>query len=359
MFLYKRAGRRRELGLGSVRDVSRARAREVAAAYKQALARGRDPLTLKNTAKALSFGEAADQFIESMSPQWRNPKHVAQWKMTLREYAGPIRHIGLEDISTEDVLRVLKPIWTTKAETASRVRGRIEAVLNWASAKKLRSGENPARWRGHLDQLLPKRQRLSRGHHAAIAIDDLPDFMERLAASSAVSARGLEFLILAAARTSEVIGARWSEIDFERRLWTVPPERMKAAREHRVPLSERALAILADMAAARCSEFVFPGEKPGKPLSIMAFDMTLRRIGVSATVHGFRSTFRDWASERTSFPHEVCEMALAHGIPNKSEAAYRRGDLLAKRGQLMAAWARFCASVIDDNTVVEMHGRQT
>src|SRR3954454_12426643 len=186
VFLYKRAGRRREMGLGSVADVSLARARGVAASYRQALAEGRDPLTLKNTAKALSFGEAADQFIESMSPQWRNPKHVAQWKMTLREYAGPIRQIGLEDISTEDILRVLRPIWTTKSETASRVRGRVEAVLNWASAKKLRSGENPARWRGHLDQLLPKRQRLSRGHHAAMAIDDLPDFMKRLAASSAV-----------------------------------------------------------------------------------------------------------------------------------------------------------------------------
>jgi integrase len=246
-----------------------------------------------------------------MSPQWRNPKHVAQWKMTLREYAGPIRHIGLENISTEDVLRVLKPIWTAKSETASRVRGRVEAVLNWASAKKLRSGENPARWRGHLDQLLPKRQRLSRGHHAAMATDDLPDFMETLTASSSVSPRGLEFLILTVARTSEVIGLRWPEIDFERRLWTVPAERMKAAREHRVPLSDHALAILSDMAAARCSEFVFPGEKPGRPLSIMAFDMTLRRMGVSATVHGFRSTFRDWASERTSFPHEVCEMALA------------------------------------------------
>jgi integrase len=191
-----------------------------------------------------------------------------------------------------------------------------------------------------------------------MAIDDLPDFMEILAASSAISARGLEFLILTAARTSEVIGLRSPEIDFERRLWTVPAERMKAAREHRVPLSDRALAILADMAAARRSEFVFPGEKPGKPLSIMAFDMTLRRMGVEATVHGFRSTFRDWASERTSFPHEVCEMALAHAISNKSEAAYRRGDLLEKRRQLMAAWARYCTSVIEDDTVVEMHGRQ-
>jgi integrase len=227
VFLYKFNGRQRELGLGTAgrQHVTLARARELATTYRQELAEGRDPSALKNKAKALTFGEAADQFIETMSPQWRNAKHVEQWKMTLRKYAGPIRSTAVDAITTEDVLSVIRPIWATKAETASRVRGRIEKVLDWAAAKKLRIGENPARWRGNIDQLLPKRQRLSRGHHKAIPIDDVPAFMERLAAAPGVSARGLEFLALTAARSGEVIGARWSEIDLERRLWTLQARR--------------------------------------------------------------------------------------------------------------------------------------
>jgi integrase len=342
VFMYRFGGKQREMGLGSLRDVPLARARELAADYRLALAEGRDPLTIRAAPKVLTFGEAADQYIAAMSPGWKNVKHKAQWEMTLREYAGPIRGLPVDQVGTEEVLRVLQPIWHTKAETASRVRGRIESVISWATAKKLRSGENPARWRGHLDQILPKRQRLTRGHHAALPIDDAPAFMTSLRDLESVGARGLEFTILTAARTSETVGARWPEIDLARRLWTVPATRMKGKREHRVPLSDRSIAILEEMATTRQSEFVFPGAKAGKPLSTMAFDMTLRRMQVDVTTHGFRSTFRDWASERTGFAHEVCEMALAHVIPNASEAAYRRGDLLEKRRELMAAWANFC-----------------
>jgi integrase len=340
--MYRFGGKQREMGLGSLRDVPLARARELAADYRLALAEGRDPLTLKEAPKVITFGEAADQYIATMSSGWKNAKHKAQWEMTLREYAGPIRGLPVDQVGTEEVLRVLQPIWHTKPETASRVRGRIESVISWATAKKLRSGENPARWRGHLDQILPKRQRLTRGHHAALPIDDAPAFMTSLRDLEGVGARGLEFTILTAARTSETVGARWPEIDLTKRLWTVPATRMKGKREHRVPLSDRSIAILEEMATTRQSEFVFPGAKAGKPLSTMAFDMTLRRMQVDVTTHGFRSTFRDWASERTGFAHEVCEMALAHVIPNASEAAYRRGDLLEKRRELMAAWANFC-----------------
>ena len=355
VLLYKLGGRQREMGLGSARDVPLARARELAASYRQALAGGRDPLMVRNAGKRITFGEASDQYIDAMSSQWRNPKHVAQWRMTLREYAGPIRAIPVDAVTTEDVLGVLKPIWTTKPETAGRVRGRIERVLDWAAVKKLRSGENPARWRGHLDHLLPKRQRLSR-HHRAMPIDDVPVFMERLAEAPGLAARGLGFLILTAARSNEVLGARWPEIDFARRLWTIPAARMKATREHRVPLPDRAVAILREMAAARQSEFVFQGDKPKRPLSTMAFAMLLRRMGVDATTHGFRSSFKDWATERTSFPHELSEMALAHAIKDKTEAAYRRGDLLEKRRQLMTAWARFCASGSAAGKVVTLRG---
>jgi integrase len=352
VFMYRFGGKQREMGLGSLTSVPLARARELAADYRLALAEGRDPLTIREAPKALTFGEAADDYIETMSPAWKNAKHKAQWEMTLREYAGPIRSMPVDQIGTEDVLRVLQPIWNTKAETASRVRGRIEAVLSWATAKKLRSGENPARWRGHLDQILPKRQRLTRGHHAALAIDAAPEFMAALRDLTGIGARGLEFTILTAARTSETVGALWTEIDIAKRLWTRPAARMKGKREHRVPLPDRAVAILEEMATVRQGAFVFPGAKPGKPLSTMAFDMTLRRMQVDVTTHGFRSTFRDWASERTGFAHEVCEMALAHVIPNASEAAYRRGDLLEKRRELMAAWANYCAG--DQANVIPM-----
>lgn len=257
------------------------------------------------------------------------------------------------------MLECLKPIWTTKAETASRLRGRIERVLDAAAARGLRSKDNPARWRGHLSALLPKRQRLTRGHHAAMPFSDVSEFLARLRGIDGIGARALEFTILTAARTGEVIDARWPEIDLDGRVWIVPATRMKAGREHRVPLTERVLEILTDMAAMRTGEFVFPGSRRGRPLSNMAMRMTARRAGIEYTVHGFRSAFRDWAGERTNFPREVAEAALAHVVGDATERAYRRGDALEKRRALMAAWAAFCEPT-KDNIVVPLArpGRQ-
>jgi integrase len=264
--------------------------------------------------------------------------------MTLRGYAGALRRLPTHTITTDDVLSVLKPLWNEKPETASRLRGRIERVLDAAKAQGLRTGENPARWRGHLDQLLPKRQRLTRGNHAAMSYGDVPAFIGDLQSREATAALALEFTILTAARRGEVLGARRDEFDFERAVWTVPAHRMKAGREHRVPLSGRALAIVNALRQADGREFVFAGHKPGKPLSGEALGMVLRRMKLDdVTVHGFRSAFRDWAAECTNFPNEVCEAALAHVIENKAEAAYRRGDLFEKRRKLMEAWSVYCS----------------
>ena len=281
-----------------------------------------------------------------MRPSWRNPKHAAQWAMTLREYAAPLRRLPVDKITTDDVLSVLKPIWNGKPETASRLRGRIERVLDAAKVQGLRSGENPARWRGHLNQLLPRRQRLTRGHHSAMRYMDIPTFMANLRARQSSAALALEFAILTAARSGEVLGTRWEEFDLDQAVWTVPPARMKDAREHRVPLSRPALNILKAMQDCRNGDFVFPGQKVDKPsLSVTALQMVLRRMRVEGvTVHGFRSAFRDWAAECTNCPNEVCEAALAHAIENKSEAAYRRGDLFDKRRRLMEAWAAYCST---------------
>jgi integrase len=272
--------------------------------------------------------------------------------MTLRDYAAPLRRLPVDKITTDDVLSVLKPLWNEKPETAARLRGRIERVLDAAKAQGQRSGENPARWRGHLDQLLPKRQRLTRGHHAAMGYTDVPAFMAELQARQATASLALEFTILTAARSGEVLGARWDEFDLDRAVWTIPASRMKAGREHRVPLSRRALKVVKAMHDARNGDFVFPGQKPGKPLSVMALEMVLRRMKIKdVTVHGFRSAFRDWAAERTNIPNEVCEAALAHVIENKAEAAYRRGDLFDKRRKLMEAWAAYCATSKAGNVV--------
>jgi integrase len=280
-----------------------------------------------------------------MRPSWRNEKHAAQWEMTLRDYAAPIRRRAVGEITTDDVLSVLKPFWNEKPETASRLRGRIERVLDAAKAQGLRSGENPARWRGHLDQLLPKRQRLTRGHHAAMDYAELPVFMMELKARQATAARALEFAILTAARSGEVLEARWHEIDLDRAVWSIPAARMKAGREHRVPLSKEALELIKALHEVSQGEAVFSGQKAGKPLSVMALAMVLRRMKIAGvTVHGFRSAFRDWAAECTNFANEVCEAALAHVIENKAEAAYRRGDLFEKRRKLMEAWATYCAT---------------
>lgn len=351
VFMYTRDGKRTELGLGGGRDLTLANARKEAGTLRTILASGGDPRSAREKQERQTFGEVADAYVEAMRPSWRNAKHAAQWAMTLTKYAAPIRPRMVETISTRDILEVLQPLWQRTPETAERLRGRIENVLDAAKAKGLRTGENPARWRGHLDQLLPKRQRLSRGHHAALPYVDVPAFMSDLREREATAARALEFAILTAARSGEVLGATWAEIDLDGAVWVIPAARMKAGREHRVPLSTRTVELLEALDAVRAADKakpidpVFAGAK-GKSLSSMAMAMLLRRMGSAVTAHGFRSAFRDWASETTGFPHEVCEMALAHAIGNKAEAAYRRGDLFNKRRGLMDAWASYCG----DNT---------
>lgn len=345
VFLFRWHGKPTEIGFGSARDVSLARAREFASQARAKLSEGVNPKDARRPAEGATFGECADRVIEAMRPSWRNSKHAAQWVMTLRDYAAPLRRLPVDRISTDDVLSALKPLWNEKPETASRLRGRIERVLDAAKAQGLRTGENPARWRGHLDQLLPRRQRLTRSHHAAMSYAEIPAFMSDLQARQATAALALEFAVLTAARSGEVLGARWDEFDLDRAVWMIPATRMKAGREHRVPLSRRALKILKAMHAAPDGDFVFAGQKPGKSLSVMALQMVLRRMKVDGvTVHGFRSAFRDGSAECTNFTHEVCEAALAHVIENKAEAAYRRGDLFEKRRNLMEAWAVYCAA---------------
>jgi len=355
VFRFMLDGRARYMGLGSLDTVSLSEARDKRNDARKALKNeGVDPIEAKHAAKAkvklekakaVTFKDAAGRYMKAHGPGWKNPKHAAQWKSTLETYVYPV--IGEQPVQAVDtalVTQILEPIWTEKNETASRVRGRIEAVLDWARARGFREGENPARWRGHLDHLLVDRNRLARGHHAALPYVELGDFMALLRAREGYSARALEFTILTAARTSEALGARWEEIDFAAKVWTVPADRMKAKRDHRVPLSAAALAILKPLNEARTGPFVFPGGKAGKPLSNMALLETLRRMGRGdLTAHGFRSTFRDWVQERTNYPRDAAEMALAHAVADKVEAAYRRGDMLDKRKPLMEAWATFAA----------------
>ena len=313
-------------------------------------ASGISPLAAKREAQSAAvpettFGDVADAYIEAMSPQWRNAKHKAQWTMTLSHYASPLRSMDVSSIATDDVVEALKPLWTRTPETAERLRGRIEAVLDSAKAKGLRSGENPARWRGHLALILPKRQRLTRGHHAALPYRKIPAFMEQLRQHDSVGAVALEFCILTAARSGEVLGARWDEVSPKEKIWTIPAERMKGAREHRIPLSQRSMGILRNLHAAKAGPFIFNGQKQDRPLSSMALAMQLRRLGrMDITVHGFRSSFRDWVWEETDFPRELAEQALAHTLQNKAEAAYRRGDAIEKRRAMMDTWADFCES---------------
>ena len=365
VFLFTRAGKRREMGLGAANGphaVTLAQARARAAEARGKLAEGIDPIADGKARRAAleraqgvaqTFGGFADEYVATMESGWRNAKHAKQWAMTLTTYCAPLRARALDAIDTEAVLEVLKPIWTAKAETAGRVRGRIENVLDAAKAKGLRSGENPARWRGHLDRLLPKRQRLARGHHAAMPFAAVPGFIEALRAREATAARALEFVILTAARTGEALGVTWAEVDLDKGVWTAPPHRMKAGRAHRVPLSVRALEILREMEAAREDDdgVVFAGADGG-PLSNMAMAALLKRMDVKGvTVHGFRSAFRDWAAETTAYPNELAEAALAHVVGDKVEAAYRRGDLFERRRAMMADWAAFCGGRQADNVV--------
>jgi integrase len=358
VFMYKKGGKQRPIGLGSARDVTLKDARELAESCRRAVRLGRDPKTVRaEAAGELTFDAAARELIESMASGWRNAKHRAQWNMTLLgemsakdgntkktryDYCATIRHKPVSKLTTEDALRVLKPLWQTRPETANRLRGRCERVWDLAKAHGHCSGENPFRWRGHLDKLLPKRQQLTRGHHAAMPFGEVPAFMGRLRAMQGIAPRALEFAILTAARSGEVLGARWDEIDQRDKVWTVPAGRMKGGREHRVPPSNRAVGLLKELHEARTSDFVFPGFKRGRPLSNMALEAVLRRAKVGVTTHGFRSSFRDWAGDSTAFARDVVEAALAHAIENKTEAAYRRSDALEKRRALMAAWAAYC-----------------
>jgi integrase len=349
-FLWQ--GKAREMGLGSCPEVGLAEARDKALAGRRLARSGIDPIAARKKDEAVpTFGEVADEITSQLSEGFRNEKHKAQWRMTLTTYAKPLRAKPVDTIETADVLAVLQPIWQKKPETASRLRGRIERVLNAAKAKGYRTGENPATWRGHLDNLLPKASLLSRGHHAAMPYSDVPSFLARLREREAVAARALEFAILTAGRSGEVLCAQWTEIDLDAKVWTLPPERMKAAREHRVPLSERAVAILKRMNEGRTSAYVFPGQLANKPLSVTALEMVLRRMDADVTTHGFRSSFRDWAGNETLFPRELAEHALAHVIGDKAEQAYRRSDALARRRELMDAWARHCEGGADENVV--------
>jgi integrase len=351
VFLWKTGGRRREMGLGSLNAVPLAQARVLAEKARQDCAAGRDPIAVRDAAVSKTFGEIADELIAIKAPEWRNEKHADQWRMTLAVYCAPIRAKEVASIQTDDVLNILRPLWLTRRETASRLRARIEAVLDAAKAKGLRTGENPARWRGHLDLLLSKRKKLDRPHHPAMAYKEVPAFLAALREQPTVAALALEFVILTAARSGEALGASWSEIDLSQKLWVVPGERMKGGREHRVPLSDRVLEILAEAERLRDGEFVFPGEKRGKPLSINSLARLLRQMKVeNATPHGFRSSFRnfagnethrDSAGRETHFPREIAELSLAHLVGDETERAYRRDDALERRRHLMNAWAQY------------------
>ncbi len=361
IFRFRIGGRKtpRDMGLGSLADVSLAEARAKAAAARKLLSDGIDPIEAKREtqtraalekASAITFEDAAQAYIDAHSPSWRNPKHREQWPNTLRDYVYPVvGGLPVAAVTVSHIVMILEPIWTRKPETASRVRGRIEAILHWATARGYRTGENPARWRGHVENLLPRRSKVQRvKHHPALPYAGIGAFMAALREQEGFAALALQFLILTAARTSETIGARWQEIDMNAATWTIPADRIKAGKEHRVPLSAPALAILHQMAEVREGDLVFPGGRRLKPLSSNALIALLKRMGCTGiTAHGFRSTFRDWCSEQTNYPRDVAEMALAHAIGDKVEAAYRRGDLFDKRTRLMEDWASYCNTVLD------------
>jgi integrase len=358
IFLFTWNGKLREAGLGSANKggVSLKDAREKAAEGRKLVKDGIDPIAYWNKAEAgvtPTFGDVADEYISAHEGSWRNDKHAAQWKMTLKDYCETMRKLPVDRVDTDAVFSTLKPLWRRAPETASRLRGRIEAVLDAAKAKGHigRNEANPAQWRGHLDKLLPRPSKLTRGHHAAMPYAEVPSFIAQIKEREATAARALEFCILTTTRTSETLNARWSEIDLTAKVWTIPGERMKAGREHRVPLSARAVEILKAMKEAEGKGYVFPGRLKDRPLSNMAFEMFLRRCGSNYTTHGFRSSFRDWAGNETRFPRELAEHALAHVIGDKAEQAYRRSDALERRRELMDAWALYCEGEAGANVV--------
>jgi integrase len=361
-FIFRWDGRLREMGLGGAASIPLSRARELAAQYRAMLAGNENPIEVRRAeartqaqAAARTFGELAGEFHEAHRAGWKNKKVVVQWLTSLERYCGAIWPMPVEKIGTDDVLAVLQPIWTAKAETASRVRGRIEAVIDAARARGMidKDRANPARWKGHLAHLLPKRERLQRGHHAALPYGEVAAFMERLRQRDAMAALCLEFTVLTGARSGEALGARWSEIDLDAALWVISRERTKMGRAHRVPLSDRCVEILLKLEPLKTGPeaYVFPGMKAGQPLSSMSLEMLLRRMQTPVTVHGFRSTFRDWAGDCSSFAREIVEEALAHQVGSEVERSYRRSDSLEKRRQLMRAWADYCSDVRADNVV--------
>ena len=357
LFRFERAGRERQMGLGSIHTVSLAEARQRARQARLLLLDGRDPIEVRKAeraawrleaAKAMTFEQCAEAYITTHSPSWKNDKHRAQWDATLKSIAYPVfGKLPVAAVDTGLVLKAIEPIWSQKTDTANRTRGRIETVLDWARARGYREGDNPARWRGHLDQLLPRKSRLAPvKHRPAMPFKEIPSFIAELRKRDDISTRALEFLILTAARTGEVIGAERREIDIEEKLWTVPSTRTKSGREHRVPLSPRAIELLDSLPLPEEADaFVFSGRQPGTPLSNMAMLKLIRDMGrLDFVVHGFRSTFKDWAAETTAHENIVTEMALAHVVGDDVEAAYRRGDLMQKRRALMGDWANFCGS---------------
>jgi integrase len=361
---YRLGGRRRHLGLGGYPTVSLAEARERAGAARLMLQKGDDPVekrrgqrvsALLAGAKAMTFAQCATAYMAAQGAGW-SAESTQQWSGTLSTYAFPILgRLPVQAIDTTSVLQVIEPLWTTKTEIAARLRGRIEKILDWAKVRGYRQGENPARWHGHLENLLPAKSKITKTkHHAAIHYIELPAFMASLRQREGLAARALEFAILTAARSGEVLYATWDEIDLQVRTWTVPATRMKAGREHRVPLSSSAIAILQALPGTRTG-LVFPGIKPGRPLSDRSFIDILARMGCSFTTHGFRSCFRDWVGDRTGFERDVVEAALAHAVGNKTEAAYRRSDALEKRRKLMQTWADYCAGIaIPAGEIIEL-----
>jgi integrase len=353
LFRFERHGQERQMGLGPLAVISLADARERARAARRLLLDGQDPIEFRNAeraarrvaaAKGISFQQCGEAYIKAHGASWRNEKHRVQWSSTLKTYAYPVLgKLPVTAIDTALVLKVIEPIWSEKTETANRVRGRIETILDWARARGYRDGDNPARWRGHLDQVLPRKSRIApTKHRPALPYAAIPAFMQKLRARESLSARALEFLILTAARTNEVIGARWSEIDLQGKLWTVPSTRIKSKREHRVPLSTPAIAILRTAVNGDANAFVF-ADANGRPLSNMAMLELVRGMDSSGiVVHGFRSSFKDWAAETTRHENIVTEMALAHVVSDATEAAYRRGELMLKRRALMEDWAQYC-----------------
>lgn len=347
IYAYARNGHRRNVGLGGVAAVTLAKAREKAAAMRALLAEGKDPLAERRAerlaaAGVKTFRQCAEEYIDAHQPGWRNLKHRQQWASSLKNYVYPvIGDLPVNQVDDRHVLKILQPIWLKKTETAKRVQGRMENILDYAKATKQRTGDNPARWRAHLDQILVCPSKVQRvRHHPALPYAELPAFMAALRQREGVGARAMAFVILTACRSNEAIGARWSEIDGD--VWTIPEERTKSGREHRVPLVPEALAILSEMRKTAAGDFVFAGAKPGRTLSPMTMATVLGRMErTDITVHGFRSTFRDWVEEQTNFPTRLAEAALGHALKDETEAAYQRGDLLEKRRRIMSAWARY------------------